>query len=350
MANIESEDFIDINLEDEFFDSLKDDYSEFETWFNKKANNEESAFTLYEHNKLMAFLYLKVENEVDINILPQFEKKRRLKVGTFKIDAHGTKLGERFVKRIFDIAIDKKCDEIYVTIFEKHEGLINLLKTFGFYLHGTKTTNNGVELVLVKKFMNLKNDILKDYPIVQTEQKNIYGLSIYPPFHTRLFSDSILNNESVDILEDKSHSNSIHKIYICAMDGVLNFNIGDLILIYRTSDKKGLARYRSVVTSVCVIEEVLNINSFDTIDSFLEYCNPYSIFSEEELRGFYRTKKYPFIIKMTYNIAFKKRVTNGQLISDFGLSPEYWGVFRVTHEQFKNIIRTGEVDESIIIN
>lgn len=350
MANIESKYFNDIDLNDIFFNSLKDDYKEFSEWFSKKANEKKHAFTLYENNKLMAFLYLKIENEIDKNIIPKFESRKRLKVGTFKIDAHGTKLGERFIKKILDITIAKNIDEVYVTIFEKHYALVNLFKTFGFYTYGTKTTHNGIELVLVKNLFKLKNDILKDYPIVQTEQKNKFVLGIRPEYHTRLFSDSILNNENVDILKDTSHTNSIHKIYICSMQGVQNFNKGDLIFIYRTSDGKGAARYRSVITSVCVIEEVQNMHDFSTESEYLKYCEPYSIFTVEELRGFYKTKKYPFIIKMTYNIAFKKRVTNGQLVDDFGISPDYWGVFSVTDNQFKNIIKAGDVDESIIIN
>jgi hypothetical protein len=350
VANIESKYFKDISLDDEFFDSLKTDYNEFTTWFNKKSSDNKHASTLYEDNNLMAFLYLKIEEEMDKDISPQLESKKRLKVGTFKIDAHGTKLGERFIKKIFDVAVFKKIDEIYVTIFEKHENLINLLTTFGFSQYGNKTTSNGVELVFIKKLFNIKNDILKDYPIVQTEHKKKFVLSILPKFHTKLFSDSILHNESVDILKDTSYTNSIHKIYICAMRGVQNFSNGDLVLIYRTSDGQGSARFRSVVTSVCVIEEVLNINSFDTEEKFLKYCEPYSIFTVEELSGFYKTKRYPFIIKMTYNIAFKKRVTNGQLQDNFGILPDYWGVFNITDKQFNQIIKAGEVDESIIIN
>ena len=129
MANIELKYFRDINLNDNFFYSLKSDYAEFEKWYKNKALEDSAAFVLYENSNLMAFLYLKIEDETDDNIFPIFSKKRRLKVGTFKIDAHGTKLGERFIKKIFDIAIDKKVDEIYVTIFEKHLGLLNLLKT-----------------------------------------------------------------------------------------------------------------------------------------------------------------------------------------------------------------------------
>lgn len=350
MANIEARFFKDIDLNDRFFDSLKADYQEFFDWYERKSAENKRAFTLYEEGELLAFLYLKVEDEVDKGIIPSFETKKRLKIGTFKIDAHGTKLGERFIKKIFDIAVFKKIDEIYVTIFEKHTGLINLFKTFGFYEYGTKTTDNGTESVFVKNIFNLKNDILKDYPIVQTVNKNKFALSIYPKYHTRLFSDSILNNENVNILEDASHTNSIHKIYICGMQGVQNFHHGDLILIYRTSDGQGPARYRSVITSVCVVEEVIDMYHFSSEDEYLKYCEPHSIFTEDELRGFYKTKKYPYIIKMTYNIAFKKRVTNGQLQDEFGISPNYWGVFRVTDEQFNKIIKAGVVDESIIIN
>ncbi len=351
MANIEEKYFKEIDLNDHFFSSLKADYSEFSTWYLKKANNDDKAFVLYQNNQLMAFLYLKIESDTDATVIPPLSSKRRLKVGTFKIDAHGTKLGERFIKRIFDVAIDQKIEEIYVTLFEKHQGLLHLFTTFGFFPHGIKRSPNGDELVLVKRlFSTLQDDLLKDYPIVNTVNKNIFGLSIQPQFHTRLFSDSILKNERVDILHDVSHTNSIHKIYICAMKDVQRFKSGDIILIYRSSDGQGAARYRSVITSICVIEEVVTMDCFSSEHDYLNYCEPYSVFSEMELKQFYKERKYPFMIKMTYNSAFKKRVTNGQLVDDMGISPDYWGVFPINHEQFRQILTAGAVDESIIIH
>lgn len=80
-------------------------------------------------------------------------------------------------------------------------------------------------------------------------------MSIYPDYHTRMLPDSILNNESHDLIQDVSHTNSIHKIYLCAMEGTSNFKPGDIIVTYRTTDRQGPARYRSVITSVCVVEE-----------------------------------------------------------------------------------------------
>ena len=40
VTNIEWKNFKDINLNDPFFDSLKQDYQGFETWFYKKASEE----------------------------------------------------------------------------------------------------------------------------------------------------------------------------------------------------------------------------------------------------------------------------------------------------------------------
>jgi len=53
---------------------------------------------------------------------------------------------------------------------------------------------------------------------------------------------------------------------------------------------------------------------------------------------------------MTYNIAFKKRVTNGYLVDTLGISPAYWGVFKISDGDFSNIIKAGGVDESLIVN
>jgi hypothetical protein len=62
-----------------------------------------------------------------------------------------------------------------------------------------------------------------------------------------MFPDSLLENEKFDLLDDKTHTNSIHKIYICKMSGVRNIRTGDIIVIYRTKDRKFQAKWRSVV-------------------------------------------------------------------------------------------------------
>ena len=113
--------FGNVNLQDTFFDSFREDYVGFDDWFNKKSN--ELSYVCLDKDKTLAFLYIKKEDDDEdySNIFPIFSKKKRLKIGTFKVALNGYRLGERFLKIIFDNAISQKVDEIYVTIFNKSQ-------------------------------------------------------------------------------------------------------------------------------------------------------------------------------------------------------------------------------------
>ena len=190
--------FKDINLNDVFFDSLKEDYIGFENWFKKKANEQ---CYLYEKNDgIKGFLYLKVESEkekYDDFEKPFTIKKKRLKVGTFKIVSTGLRLGERFVQIIVDTCLKLKLDEIYVTLFEDKrdevKNLKSLLESWGFEKYTHK--KNG-ELVLVKRInaFDNKKSVKENYPL-NRENPNYYFLPIRPFFHTNLFPDLKLKFE-----------------------------------------------------------------------------------------------------------------------------------------------------------
>lgn len=351
MESLQYLNFSNINLFDSFFDSLKADYAEFEGWFQKKAKVNEAAYVLHREAVIDGFMYLKIEDGVVDDVEPKLENGRHLKVGTFKFNSHGTRRGERFIKKIFDHAISKDVDDIYVTVFEKHEYLMNLFMKYGFKIHGSKETPNGTESVLVRSMKSYSGISLHDYPYISTYNNRKHLLSIQPQFHSRMLPDSILNNETHDIIQDVSHTNSIHKIYICAMDGVALFQPGDPLVIYRTTDNQGPARFRSVATSIGVVEEYRNINEFASEAEFLRYCSSYSVFSNEELTTIYRRKRYCHIIRFTYNVALAKRVTRGSLIDNANLSEgAYWGVMELSDKQFQSIIQLGGIDESIVIN
>ena len=352
MANIEYKSFNEINLKDSFFDSLRKDYQGFDSWYNKKALRGEKAYILYEKDELVCFLYLKIESPVDnTDITPLLDStKSWVKVGTFKVIPHKTKLGERLIKRMFDFAISNNIFNLYLTTFSKQEPLINLLMHYGFEQYGKK----GDELVLVKNIATnlneMKKDICLDYPSINVQGVNKYILGIYPQYHTGMFSDSMLKTESFDILKDVSEANSIHKVYITKIQGIENLKKGDLLIIYRTNNNKSSsANYSSVATSLCVVEEYKNINEFSE-EEFIKYCKPHNIFSEEDLKQYYQKKQYPKIIKMTYNVSFKKRVVLDTLRGILKKESEpYWGFVLLRDNEFEAILKAGEVNESIII-
>lgn len=351
MENLQYAFFSEININDSFFDSLKEDYAEFSGWFNKKSQAGERAYVLYRGNIIDGFMYLKTEEEVIDDVEPPLPYGVHLKIGTFKFNSQGTRRGERFIKKVFDHAIEEDVSDIYVTIFSKHEYLMHLFMKYGFGVHGSKETPNGTENVLTRKMRSITGNHLFDYPHINAAGNRKHLLAIWPEFHTKMLPDSILNNEAHSIIKDVSHTNSIHKIYICAMDDVTEFRAGDSIVIYRTGDGQGPAEYRSVATSICVFEEYRHMHEFASEEEFLRYCAPYSVFTNEELTTIYRKKRYCHIIRFTYNAAMSKRVTRNSLINDAGLSRNIrWSTFELSDEQFKKIANLGEIHESLIIN
>lgn len=352
MPNILRVRFRDVDLADPFFDSLKESYQEFDDWFHRKS--EEEAYILRnDQGQLRAFVYLKIEHGPVTDITPPLNTNICLKIGTFKIDAHGTRLGERFVKKIFDTALHNNVRHIYVTVFPEHVALIEILTRYGFIQYGSKTTANGEELVFLKDFERLQGDIRCDYPVIDARGKNKWLLSIYPRWHTQLFPDSILANEDARIVNDLSHTNSIHKVYISWMEGLGAIRPGDCIVIYRTAEEGRAAEHTSVATSICVVEEIRARASFRNENDFIEYCRRNSVFNEAQLRGWYlqQGRNEVYVIRMTYNVALNRRPNRRRLIEDAGLERNiYWGFFQIPEQSFSRILELGEVNEGIVIN
>lgn len=340
--------FCDVSLDDPFFDSLKEGYSEFVDWFLRKK--DERAYVSYdEGGGVQGFLYIKREFGPVRDVEPALEVVECLKVGTFKVNAHGTKLGERFVKIITDSLLNSGLSVAYLTVFPEHKPLIRILERFGFVRIGKKSTENGIEDVYVKDFNKVTGDSQRDYPIVNGKNNKKWLLAIRPEYHTNLFPDSILKNESPLMLEDIPSTNSIYKVYV---GGYVNFNElskGDNLIIYRTSDGHGPARFRAVITSLCSVVEVRPARSFKSEGEFIEFCQRYSVFDENELREHYRKSNYA--VKISYNIAFSRRPNRGELIDNGVIDKDkYIGLYPLSDEAFKTALKLGEVREGAVIN
>ena len=350
VLNVHKLKFGKIDLNDTFFDSLKEDYVGFDKWFIKKYD-EEAYITINSNNgMLLSFLYLKVEDENEnySNINPQFSPKRRLKIGTFKVISNGFRLGERFVKIVFDNALKNHVQEIYVTIYDKRpeqRRLIDLLEQWGFVLWGTKGEG---ELVYVRDF-SPKFDIenLKAcFPYI-SKGKNAYIVPIYPDYHTELLPDSILNTESPkEFIEDFPHRNCINKVYVSrAMEPYPS--VGDILVFYRTG-----GYYKSVVTT---IGEVLEVKTdFQDENDFILYCRKKSVYPEQALRDMWRySTRKPFVVNFLYTYSFPHRINMKELIDLkvlLGVNDAPRGFKPITKEQFEIILKETRSDESFIID
>jgi len=104
------------------------------------------------------------------------------------------------------------------------------------------------------------------------------------------------------------------------------------------------------VTSLCVVEEYKDLSSFSDLDDFIKYCKLHNIFTDDELENIFIKKSYTKIIKMAYNISFKRRVILKKIREIIGYEEAYWGFAKLTDEAFFAILKEGLVNDSIIIH
>ncbi|MDR1877843.1 MAG: hypothetical protein LBQ84_09495 [Flavobacteriaceae bacterium] len=349
VLNVQKLKFGRINLEDDFFDSLKEDYAGFDKWFIKKYD-EEAYITVNSNNGLLlSFLYLKVEEKDEnyTDITPLFSKKRRLKIGTFKVINNGFRLGERFMKIIFDNALKNNVEEIYVTIFDKREEqqrLIGLLEQWGFIYWG----NKGEELVYIRDFSHKTDETqLKQYYPFISRNKDCFIVPIYPDYHTELLPDSILNTESPEeFIEDFPHRNGINKVYVSrALEP--HPKKGDILVFYRTG-----GYYKSVISTIGIVQEIRY--NFSDEEDFVHYCRKSSVFPEKQLREMWRySLNKPFVIRFLYIYSFPNRINMKELIDLQvlnGINDAPRGFRKITTEQFNKILKATKSDESFIVD
>lgn len=349
VLNVRKSKFGKINLDDPFFDNLKEDYNGFDKWFIKKYDDEAYITINSENGKLLSFLYLKVEEKDEdySQITPKFPPKKRLKIGTFKVINNGFRLGERFMKIIFDNALKNHVEEIYVTIFDKRDEqrrLMNLLEQWGFNYWGMKNS----ELVYVRDFIPVFNVLhLKEtYPYISLSQ-NIFMVPIYSEYHTELFPDSILNTESPhEFIEDFPHRNCIEKVYV-SRAVTPHPKLGDILVFYRTG-----GYYKSVVTTIGVVQEIRY--NFRTEEEFIHYCRKISVYSEEKLLEKWRySPKKPFAVRFLYVYSFPHRINMKQLIEMevlSGVDDAPRGFRPISNIQFEDILNATRSEYSFIIH
>lgn len=358
VLSVKKQYFGNVNIDDPFFDSFKSDYSEFAKWFNKKS--EDWSYVCTTDGQVRAFLYLKMEKEGEdySNIEPVFKARRRLKIGTFKVESTGFRLGERFLKIIFDNALLFRVQEIYVTIFDRRDEqkrLIDLLSEWGFKFWGYKKTVNGVEKVFVRDFSpNFDlSDLKSTFPYVSNKSRK-FLVSISPKYHSDLLPDSKLNNESpADYEEDETYRNSIQKSYITrAFDEDLK--PGDILIFKRNKTPNTPARYTSVITSIGIVQEVYR--NIKNVDDFIALCKKTTVFSEKDLRRGWEApdkKMKPFIVNFLFSYSFPKRLIlqallDLEIILDIRNMPR--GFHQITDDQFHLIVQHTETDENLIVD
>ncbi len=296
----------DCDINDLFFDSLKNDYPEFEDWYNKKALEGKEAFTYSDEFGLGAFVMLKFDEEeeihLDTGILPI---TKRLKISTLKLSERiqGNRLGEGAIGIALWKWLECNDDEIYVTVFPKHKKLIEMLAKFGFNLAGNKSNGECVYLKS-KKHIDFSTPYTS-FPFINPNQDKCYLLPIEAEWHDKLFPYSELRN-TIQQTEEFAAANGVTKTYICFPCTDLSYLSNHTILIYR----KGVTnkQHTSVITSYGTIVRCVKVKRNGiralSFDQYKSIVGNKSVFTDEEIKNFYINKSNLYVIELVYNHAF----------------------------------------------
>lgn len=339
---ITNEFLYNIDLNDTFFDSLRNDYLGFDDWFKKKQLQERKALVTKANGKIKSFLMMKIEdeNEKYDDYLESFQPAKRLKISTFKVDDTGKRIGETFVKLIINQAIEEKVAEIYVTIFDKHKYLIEMLEDYGFKFKTKKRTyksDGTVELenVLVKDMINKK----EFYPFFSIKDKKVFIIPIKEEYHTLLFQDyeKYVQLSMEDLNGINTAANSLKKAYLCDSN-TTKIEPGSIVLFYSSGIKKA-------ITSLGIVDAVFN--KFNTFEEMFSLVNKRTAYSETELKKFFKTNKLVILFKI-YNY-FKKEVPYSYLINNKIVNGPIQTVTEIQNDKLMEILNECQIEKDIFL-
>lgn len=342
------EEFVyNLNPKDPIFDSLRDDYPEFDEWFKKISRQGRKCFIYRrEDGTAGALLIFKIENE-QINSNPPLGQKRRLKISAFKVTHVGYKLGELLIKLSIDTSIKNNLDEIYLTVFtEKYERLVELITDFGF---SKVAINSRGETVFVKRLVPdpeeakriAPSDIAKIfYPsYFDGEGVRKFIIPIRQQYHSRLFTDYPERQLSLAEFAGEfiTEGNTITKAYICHAKSK-QMGAADVILFYLSG--------RQTLTSVGVVETVHR----DIKDSnhIIRLVGKRTVYTTEEIEEI--SKEPTMVILFRHHFHLKKAISLAQLRAMGALSSAPQSIVKISNRNYLSIKQRGGIDERFTFN
>ena len=334
------EDYVyNINVADSIFNSLRDEYPEFDDWFRRISREGRKCWVYSEKGGIKAILIYKEEEElVDVTsfFLP---KRRRFKIATLKVDLIGLKIGELLLKLAFKYCIDHNIDEIYLTHFAKEEDyLVDLILEFGFVLCGRNSRGETVYLKKLCPDEHIVDPVEMSrmfYPSFK-EGTNLrkFVVPIIPLFHDRLFQD--YQRRQMRITEYSGFNpqgNTIKKAYL-THSRIRRIRPGDIVLFYRSKDQKR-------ITSLGVVEEVYL--SLTDENEILRIVGRRSVYTYDEIQEMVKTPVTVIIFR--HHFYFQNPLHLDELVKDKILSSAPQSITEISHKKYSHIKKRGGIDE-----
>ena len=279
-----------ISLGDDIFNSLREGYNGFDTWWKEKCVNKHRRCWIVEDQGLAGIVVRKDESKDNTDA--RLSAKKVLKVCTFKVrpKSRGTKLGELLLRQVFWFAQKNKYDLVYLTTYEDQVALIKLLEFYGF-VH-TYSKDDG-ERVYEKQFSRSRLKRKKGLTVYETDRQNYprfvvssdtqaFVVPIRESYHDVLYPDLVDGSGE----GPKRPGNTIRKVYLCRAQSNLG-PAGSLLFFYKGKSNSPPSQ---AITTVGVLE---SLSFVDNLKSLVRRTGGRSVYSEQELADWQASKSRP---------------------------------------------------------
>jgi GNAT superfamily N-acetyltransferase len=332
----------EFNVNQPFFDSLREGYSGFDAWYLKSAGNHRKAWCISDDETLHAICIYKEEDHpvivdggVPLNGIA-------LKLCTFKVDEYvrGRKLGERLLFAAFKYAVARGIPHIYLHTYGKeHEMLVSLCNEYGFELAGKH--ENRRDDVYIKKMsaptltphgISALDYAVSYYPrYLDDATISKFVIPIKPKYHNDLFAD-ISDIASSLFAHDPSQyspqANTIKKAYICHANTTL-IQPGDLLFFYRTIDRKS-------IECMGVVEQTYRGRD---VDKVLPLVSKRTVYSREEIEDW--LKKETLVILFRFLRDFSP--INRDVLAKSGIKGQIQSIRKISHTQYLHCFQRNQI-------
>ncbi|MCB9871489.1 MAG: GNAT family N-acetyltransferase [Planctomycetes bacterium] len=223
--------------DDPILESFRQDYPGFDKWFSKCRREHRQAWKIDGAGRLAAFCIVKDEEEDGLGL-----GAKPMKICSFKVapEFNGFKYGELLLKTLFEHAYSNGNTSMFVTVFERHSGLLELLEDFGFERKDHRTKLG--EVVLVKQLSPRPGVFGLPYHVAfgppRFDRNNPWFIvPIQPRYSDVLFPETA---EAKSLFEGQyAFGNAIRKAYLCH-SACRQLSSGDVLAFYRTRVRQGL--------------------------------------------------------------------------------------------------------------
>lgn len=279
-----------IPLADEIFDSLRENYVDFDKWWADKCVKNRRPCWIVEDGGITSILVRKDETSADTYATQNVNKI--LKICTFKVrpEKRGFKIGELLLKKVFWFAQRNRYDLIYLTTFESQTSLIDLLEYYGFIHTASKPDGERIYEKLIST--GRLNAVISDdrfglhrlnYPrFVVAPDTKAFGIPIQENYHDILYPD-LRQQPQMDLFDPAGKrggprlpGNTIRKVYLCRAASNLG-PPGSLLFFYK--GKSNLLPSQAM-TALGVVEDVRLARSTREL---LQMTGGRSVYSEQDI-------------------------------------------------------------------